>query len=233
MDALIGAAGAIAAAALTPGPNNFVVMRTAARGGLAAALPAIAGVVLGSLALLALIVAGAGAAFDAVPHLREALAIAGCLYLVYLGARLMRGGSGKGTGPATAAVPAAQDAQMAQDTQAAQYGKPRENLRAARETPRAADSQERLPAGVAGLFGFQFLNPKSWVLVFTATAATPAGWGGLARFGRLAALFAIIPTLSLLLWAALGKATAAAGTWLDRILGALLIASALLLLAEV
>ena len=206
MDALIGAAGAIAAAALTPGPNNFVVMRTAARGGLAAALPAIAGVVLGSLALLALVVAGAGAAFDAVPHLRAALAIAGCLYLVWLGARLMRGGADEGSGRAP--VPEAQ------------------------KTPRAADSQERLPAGVAGLFGFQFLNPKSWVLVLTATAATPAGWGGLARFGRLAALFAIIPTVCLLLWAAMGKATAAAGTWLDRILGALLIASALLLLAE-
>jgi len=206
MDALIGAAGAIAAAALTPGPNNFVVMRTAARGGLAAALPAIAGVVLGSLALLALVVTGADAAFDAVPHLRAALAIAGCLYLVYLGARLLRGGADEGSGRAPA--PEAQ------------------------KTPRAADSQERLTAGVAGLFGFQFLNPKSWVLVLTATAATPAGWGGLARFGRLAALFAIIPTVCLLLWAAMGKATAAAGTWLDRILGALLIASALLLLAE-
>jgi len=229
LDALIGAAGAIAAAALTPGPNNFVVMRTAARGGLAAALPAIAGVVLGSLALLALIVAGTGAAFDAVPHLRAALAIAGCLYLVYLGARLMRGGSDKGTEPAPAPVPEAQDAQAAQD---AQDSKPTENLPASRETTRAADLHERLPAGVAGLFGFQFLNPKSWVLVLTATAATPAGWSGLARFGWLAALFAIIPTLCLLLWAALGKTTAAAGTWLDRILGALLIASALLLLAE-
>jgi threonine/homoserine/homoserine lactone efflux protein len=253
MEALIGAAGAIAAAALTPGPNNFVVMRTAARGGLAAALPPIAGVVLGSLALLAVVVAGAGAAFDAVPHLRVALAIAGCLYLVSLGARLLWGGSGKGNerAPARAA-------------QAAQDGKPMENVQAAREAPKEAESRERLPAGVAGLFAFQFLNPKSWVLVLTATAATPAGSGGLVRFGQLAALFALIPTVCLLLWAVLGKATAAsgataaatakderagakverdprgapgggsgrAGAWLDRILGALLIASALLLLVE-
>jgi threonine/homoserine/homoserine lactone efflux protein len=218
MEALIGAAGAIAAAALTPGPNNFVVMRTAARGGIAAALPAIGGVVLGSLVLLGVVVAGAGTAFEAVPHLRMALAIAGCLYLVYLGAQLLLG------------------------------------------TRNAAESQERLPAGVAGLFGFQFLNPKSWVLVLTATAATPASWSALARFGQLAALFAVIPTVCLLLWAALGKATAAAaatakhegsgtglareasgataagggraGERLDRILGALLIASALLLLVE-
>jgi threonine/homoserine/homoserine lactone efflux protein len=251
MEALIGAAGAIAAAALTPGPNNFVVMRTAARGGLAAALPAIAGVVLGSLALLAVVVAGAGAAFEAVPHLRMALAIAGCLYLVYLGAQLLRGGSRGGTERAPA--PAAQ---------AAQDGKPMENVQAARETRNAAESQERLPAGVAGLFGFQFLNPKSWVLVLTATAATPASWSALARFGQLAALFAVIPTVCLLLWATLGKATATAaaaatakhegpgtglareaggatsagggraGQRLDRILGALLIVSAILLLVE-
>jgi threonine/homoserine/homoserine lactone efflux protein len=214
MEALIGAAGAIAAAALTPGPNNFVVMRTAARGGVRGALPAIAGVALGSLALLAVVVAGAGAVFDAEPRLRAALAVAGALYLVYLGARLLAGGSGGGSagGPARA---------------------------------------EELPAGVAGLFGFQFLNPKSWVLALTATAATPAGWGALARFGRLAALFAVIPTACLLLWAALGAATAAtrkrlsggtggerphaggrAGAWLDRALGGLLIASALLLLME-
>jgi threonine/homoserine/homoserine lactone efflux protein len=253
MEALIGAAGAIAAAALTPGPNNFVVMRTAARGGIAAALPAIAGVVLGSLVLLGVVVAGAGAAFDAVPHLRVALTIAGCLYLVYLGVRLLRGGSGGGKERAPARAP-----------QDAQDGKHMENVQAARETSQAAKSQERLPAGVAGLFGFQFLNPKSWVLVLTATAATPAGSGGLARFGGLAVLFAVIPTACLLLWAALGKATAVAATtepgtakheraeaglerdprgaaggrsgraraWLDRVLGALLIASALLLLVE-
>ena len=245
MEALIGAAGAIAAAALTPGPNNFVVMRTAARGGIAATLPAIGGVVLGSLVLLGVVVAGAGAAFEAVPHLRMALAIAGCLYLVYLGAQLLRGGSRGGTerAPAPAAL-------------AAQDGKPMENVQAARET-RNAESQEQLPAGVAGLFAFQFLNPKSWVLVLTATAATPASWSALARFGQLAALFAVIPTVCLLLWAALGKATATAakhegpgtglareadgataagggraGERLDRILGALLIASAILLLAE-
>src|ERR1700688_931387 len=144
MEALIGAAGAIAAAALTPGPNNFVVMRTAARGGIAAALPAIGGVVLGSLLLLGVVVGGAGAAFEAVPHLRMALAIAGCLYLVYLGAQLLRGGSRGGTerAPAPAAL-------------AAQDGKPTENVQAARETRNASESQQ-LPAGVAGLFAFQF-----------------------------------------------------------------------------
>jgi threonine/homoserine/homoserine lactone efflux protein len=192
VEALIGAAGTIAAAALTPGPNNLVVMRTAARGGLAGALPAIGGIVLGSLALLAVVVAGAGAVFDAVPRLRAALAIAGCLYLVYLGARLLLSGADAGTG-----------------------------------------SQVRLPVGVAGLFGFQFLNPKSWVLVLTATAATPAGWGAVARFAQLGALFAVISTACLLLWATLGAAGGGrAGPWLDRLSGGLLIASALLLLAE-
>ncbi len=94
MEDLIAAAGALVAAALTPGPNNFVVMRAAARGGLIRALPPIAGIVLGSLALLAVVAAGAGAAFEAEPRLEPALAIAGCLYLVYLGIRLLASGSG-------------------------------------------------------------------------------------------------------------------------------------------
>lgn len=196
MEDLLAAAGALVAAALTPGPNNFVVMRAAARGGLIGALPAITGTVLGSLALLAVVVAGAGAAFEAESRLEPALAIAGCLYLVYLGIRLLASGSGSTDQP----------------------------------------GDEALPAGAAGLFAFQFLNPKSWVLVLTVTAATPAGDGPLAVFLRLAVLVVVITTLCLLLWLAFGSAMARhlerrpLRVALDRTLGALLIASALLLL---
>ena len=196
MDALIGTAGLVIAATLTPGPNNLVVMRAAARAGFAAVLPAIAGIVLGSLALLALMVAGAGAVFEAEPRVQAALAVAGCLYLVFLGARLLAGGAG--------------------------------------DQP----SEEALPAGVAGLFAFQFLNPKSWVLVLTATAAAPAGAGALATFVQLAVLFVVISTLCLLLWSAFGRALARhlqrrpLRVALDRTLGALLIVSALLLLTS-
>ena len=177
MNGLIGAAGALAAAALTPGPNNFVVMRTASRRGLAGTLPAIAGVVLGSLAMLAVVVAGAGAASAAEPRLPAALAVAGCLYLVFLGARLLAGGADS----AAASRP----------------------VRQARPALR-----ETLPAGTAGLFAFQFVNPKSWILVLTVATAAPAQGGPLARFARLAPLFVVIPAAALLLWSALGSVAA-------------------------
>jgi threonine/homoserine/homoserine lactone efflux protein len=201
---LLGAAGLIAAATLTPGPNNLVVMRAAARGGVRGALPAIAGVVLGSLALLAVVAAGAGTLFIAVPQARQVLAVAGCSYLVWLGARLFAS--------ARDAVPA--------------------------DTHNGAAGGGRLPAGVGGLVAFQFLNPKSWVLVLTATAAVPAAVGALGLFLRLGPLFLLIATPSLLLWALFGAGVERLlgrrreRRWLDRGLAALLIASALLLLVE-
>ena len=54
MQALIASATLVFAAAITPGPNNFLVLRIALENGVRAALPAIAGVVLGGLAMLAL-----------------------------------------------------------------------------------------------------------------------------------------------------------------------------------
>ncbi|HEV3455700.1 MAG TPA: LysE family transporter [Thermoanaerobaculia bacterium] len=216
MEPLIGAAGALAAAALTPGPNNFVVMRTAARRGLAGALSAIAGIILGSLAMLAVVVAGAGAAFAAVPRLRAALAVGGCSYLVFLGVRLVAGAGAQGRLDAAAV---------------------RRPDRADAMTVHRPAGQEDLPAGTAGLFGFQFVNPKSWILVLTVAAAAPAEGGPLAQFARLAPLFAVIPAAALLLWAALGVAAKGlaggpGGAWLDRALGGLLVVSALALLAE-
>ena len=89
MDAFFAVAGFVTVAAITPGPNNFIVMGAAARGGFGAATPLIAGVVVGTLALLTLVWAGAGVAFEAEPRLRSALTFAGCLYLTWLGAILV------------------------------------------------------------------------------------------------------------------------------------------------
>ncbi|MEX2124759.1 MAG: LysE family transporter [Woeseia sp.] len=85
MESLLALAGLIAVGAVTPGPNNFIVLRTAARSGIAGALPAVAGVVLGGLGLLAVAAAGGAVMFSSVPGFREALALGGCLYLAWLG----------------------------------------------------------------------------------------------------------------------------------------------------
>ncbi len=95
MESLIAVAGFIFAAAVTPGPNNVIVMAAAARAGLAGAVPAIGGILAGSLTLLALVWAGADTLFEAVPALRGTLLAAGVLYLLWLGGGLIwRSGGG-------------------------------------------------------------------------------------------------------------------------------------------
>ncbi len=194
MNALIPVAGLVVVAAITPGPNNLVVLRAAARSGVVAAIPPIAGIVTGGLALLGLVAAGAGAALAAEPRLQTVMALSGCLYLSWLGLRLV-----------------------------------------ARASPPArpgASSGRPAPAGALALFGFQFVNPKGWMMVLTATAAP-----GVA-FWQLAALFAIIPPVCLTLWSASGAALSGplgrprVAAWFDRAMGILLLACAIALGAE-
>ena len=197
MDSLIAVSGFVTVAAITPGPNNFIVMAAAARGGMRAAMPAAAGVLAGSLCLLLIVWAGAGAAFGAAPNLRSLLTVAGALYLGWLGCRLAWGERAHAAGAVRPAAP----------------GLPRTGL---------------------GVAGFQFLNPKGWVLVLTATALVSAEPAGLYA---LVALFIIVPALCLSLWAFAGSAIAErlkypkARVWFDRTMGALLIVSAALLFA--
>ena len=178
-------------AAVTPGPNNLVVMRIAARDGWASALPAMAGIVAGGLALLIMVAIGVGSAFSAWTWLRVAIEVGGAAYLVWLGIHLF--------------VAAGH-----------------------------ADEGMPLPAGLGGLFGFQFINPKGWVMVLTAVAALPSTAASNTVF-RLAPLFVLIPAVGLLMWVMLGGALAsglarpAVRRWTDRTLGALLILVALLL----
>jgi threonine/homoserine/homoserine lactone efflux protein len=191
-------AGMIAVAAITPGPNNFLVMRAAAGSGLRGALPAIAGVVLGGLALVGLVVIGGSFVFDAAPWLRRAIAVAGCLYLAWSAVRTVAG-TLRGAG--------------------------------AELLDRAA-----VPGGVAALFAFQLLNPKSWVMVLTAVSAVDADRPASA-LAQLTPLFVAIPIAGLIVWSCLGSLLTRAlrsrvvRAWFDRIMGLLLLASAGLLLA--
>ncbi len=196
MNSLLAVISIITVAAITPGPNNFIVMTAASRGGLASVLPTITGVVGGSLFLMAIIWVGAGTIFETVPQLRPMLQIAGAAYLVWLGVLLV--------------------------------------WKANRRNERTdGESGAILPATLLGVATFQLLNPKSWVLVLTATAAmsdTPSG------LIILTALIAVVTTSCLTLWAWVGSAIAA---WLvdpglrrgfDTVMGLLLIGSAGMLL---
>jgi threonine/homoserine/homoserine lactone efflux protein len=199
METLMATAGMVVVGAITPGPNNFVVMRAGARVGWLRAMPEVAGVVLGSLAMLVIVVLGGDVLFTAVPRSRELLALAGGLYLVWLGLGLVVG-----------------------------------SFRSA--PPGERRDPPGLPTGAPALFAFQFLNPKGWVLVVTASAAAQAD-GVLATLALLGPLFLLIPAVCLVAWAALGSLFARAlrqrrvQAWFDRVMGALLCASAVPLLA--
>lgn len=174
MDHLIPLAGLLCMAAITPGPNNLVVLREAGRTGIRGALPAIAGIVLGGLLLLTVMALGVDAAFAAHASLRLGVGVLGSLYLAWLGIALLMGGI----------VP--------------------------KHTTEEVTREPELPAGILGLVGFQFLNPKSWLMVLTVLAALPATC--LLDYLPLAGLFVLIPASCLLLWASLGA-------WLARWLG--------------
>lgn len=98
------------------------------------------------------------------------------------------------------------------------------------------DGKSTLPAGAAGLFAFQFLNPNAWVMMATVTSHLPDGGMAAAVF-RLVPLFAGISLVCSLLWVVAGRALmsrmaqASTRAWIDRVLGASLMASTLLLFA--
>jgi len=193
MTALLGIVGMVAVAAVTPGPNNLIVLRTASRLGVARTLPAIVGVVLGGLAVLVVAAVVTGPALEA-PGIRRAAGLVGCAYLAWLGLRLI------------------QRAGCAEE---------------------ASGSRGLPAASVSGLFAFQFVNPKSWVMVVTAIGAMPVD-GAWSRW-PLAVAFTAIPAACLLLWAITGAALARllahprVAQWVDRTLGGLLIATAIAL----
>lgn len=195
MHALVAIAGVLLVGTLSPGPNNLVVMRQAARGGWGAALPAMAGIVAGSAFLLTVVFAASVSTLGAAPQLLAVVTVAGCLYLTFLGGQLIRGGSGA----ATEAVDRA------------------------------------LPAGTAGLFLFQFLNPKAWAITITVVASVPSELGP-AALPALIGLAAVISAASLALWGSLGVVITRHRRWpawrtrFDRALGGLLIGASIALL---
>lgn len=94
MTTLLPVIGLIFAAAVTPGPNNFIVLEAGARSGLLAAGRAIAGVLIGSLLLLSFVWTGVGSLMRAAPVAQVVLSLAGGLYLGWLGAAMLAAGSG-------------------------------------------------------------------------------------------------------------------------------------------
>jgi threonine/homoserine/homoserine lactone efflux protein len=90
MHAWIPIAAVILVAAITPGPNNVLLLRLAASRGAVAALPAVGGVVAGGLVLLAIAWLGLTGFLTEVPRLRDVIVFGGSAYLIAAGIALIR-----------------------------------------------------------------------------------------------------------------------------------------------
>ena len=89
MNSYISLTGLILASAITPGPNNLLVLRLASARGLRSTLPAIAGIVAGGLTMLEISHIGLAITISRHPSIREGIAACGAGYLIALGTLMM------------------------------------------------------------------------------------------------------------------------------------------------
>ena len=196
---LLAVAGLVFVAVISPGPNNFIVMRNAAFHGLRGATVTIASIVAGTFALLLVAASGITFLFHAAPSYRQAIVLIGVGYLCFLGLRLLF-------------VAQRQELQM--------------------PSLRKCD----LPGSALGLIAFQFLNPKSWVIVMTATSRMASEQNAAASPLTLIPIFIVLSAVCLCIWAVAGFALSEFlkqhlfRRLFDIAMGILLIASGLMLL---
>ena len=89
MDFLPGLIGLLTVAAITPGPNNLIIMSLASRRGLVSVMPFMGGIVFGGVLLLCFVWAGAGLLFMHHPGLRNVCTLIGVAYLMFMGCSMM------------------------------------------------------------------------------------------------------------------------------------------------
>jgi len=70
--------------AITPGPNNLMVMSSGLNYGFKRSIPHISGICFGLVVIILFIGAGLGALFEAYPIIHLSIKITGIIYLLYL-----------------------------------------------------------------------------------------------------------------------------------------------------
>lgn len=109
MTSLMNAAAPLAAftfvMAITPGPNNLMLLTSGARFGLRRTSAHLVGITLGFIGVMLIAYAGVGTVIAAYPALTDVLTVACVLYLLWLGYQLLRESwSGDEAAPAGAAA---------------------------------------------------------------------------------------------------------------------------------
>lgn len=82
---VLATAAIVTVGALSPGPNNLIVLNRSAHRGFVSALPGIAAITSGSVALILIAASSIGVVLDAHHWLRSAIAVVGSAYLCWLG----------------------------------------------------------------------------------------------------------------------------------------------------
>lgn len=83
LDLWLGFAGFVIIGAITPGPNNTLLMASSLNFGLMRTVPFLAGIQLGFAAMFALMSLGLGQLFEVLPWLQVSLKYAGATFLVW------------------------------------------------------------------------------------------------------------------------------------------------------
>lgn len=152
--------------AVTPGPNNVMLLASGVNFGFLRSVPHILGTAFGMVVMIAAVGVGLGGLFRAYPAIYDVLRWVGAAYLLYLAWRIAGSGAPEAGGSTATAR----------------------------------------PLGFLGAAAFQWVNPKSWVIVpYTVTAYVPLD----GYFGNLllvAALFGVVAAPSVGVWAAFGTA---------------------------
>lgn len=149
---------------ITPGPNNVLLAASGMRFGVRRSIPQLIGTLVGVAAMIALVAAGLGEVFAAMPWLQIALKIGGGCYLLWLAWHLWR----------------------SSELSDASLVRPMSALRSA---------------------GFQFINPKAWVMALSLVSGFLApGPGYLVASIVALTVFAIVQCPSCLVWVGFGAA---------------------------
>ncbi|MCB1481754.1 MAG: LysE family translocator [Rhodobiaceae bacterium] len=88
VDVLLALAAFAVTAAVTPGPNNIMLLASGVNFGFTRTIPHMAGILFGFIVMLSAVGAGLGVLFKTFPLLHTVLKVAGVVYLVYLAWRV-------------------------------------------------------------------------------------------------------------------------------------------------
>lgn len=181
------------AASATPGPNNLLVLATAARNGIGATIPLILGIALGFGCMVAVVGTGLAGPLAHHPAVHAAMRWFGTAWILVLAWRIARSEPATPSGPVNIA-----------------------------------------PLGFWGVCGFQWINPKAWIMALTTAATyTTPGDDPLLQVLLLSSIFVGISVPCVGTWALLGVGASTLLTTPQRmrtfnlVMGTLLAASVL------